>query len=97
MLPAFLLVIFLASLVASSTLPLSLLLPSDLTLSKPNLTAGMNQVLCRHDPDLRPLSDYSTCIPSLFRLYATSGFQTPILWVPGDFKQWGPETDLGGC
>lgn len=57
----------------------------------------MNKVLCRRDPELRPLSDYSTCIPSLFRLYATPGIHTPVLWVPGEFKQWGPETDLGGC
>lgn len=97
MLPTFLAVIFLASLIASSSLTTPFLLPSNLTLSQPDLTTGMNRVLCRRDPELRPLSDYSTCIPSLFRLYATPSVQTPILWVPGDFKKWGPETDLGGC
>lgn len=101
--PSHLALIFLASLVASSSpsIPSTLLLPSNLTLSDPptiNLTARMNQVSCRGDPDLRPLSDYTTCIPTLFRLYATpGGIHSSILWAPGDFKQWGPETDLGGC
>ncbi|KAL9069610.1 MAG: hypothetical protein Q9161_005409 [Pseudevernia consocians] len=57
----------------------------------------MERVLCRRDPDLRPLSDYSTCIPSLFRMYATPRIDTPIQWDLGDFMQWGPETDFGGC
>ena len=30
-------------------------------------------------------------------MYATPGIHIPILWFPGDFRQWGPETDLGGC
>ena len=57
----------------------------------------MNTVLCRHDPDSSPLSDYTACIPSLFRMYAAPLLHAPVLWVPGDFRQWGPETDLGGC
>ncbi len=30
-------------------------------------------------------------------MYADPRIHTPILWAPGDFKQWGPETDFGGC
>ncbi|KAF6236451.1 hypothetical protein HO173_005232 [Letharia columbiana] len=101
MLPSLIAVIFLlAPLFASpSSLPPSLLplLPSNSTLSSANLTARMNQVNCRRDPESRPLSDFSTCIPSLFRLYATPRIHRPVVWDPGDFKQWGPETDLGGC
>ncbi|CAF9904031.1 MAG: hypothetical protein ALECFALPRED_004810 [Alectoria fallacina] len=100
MLPAILLIhVLLLTPVAN---PSSLLLPvSNLTapaaFPTTDLSARMSQVLCRRDPGLRSLSDYTTCIPSLFRLYATPQIRTPTLWVPGDFKQWGPETDLGGC
>ena len=74
--------------------------PSNLTLLSPYLpppTARLSPVLCRRDPDFRPLSDYATCIPSLYRLYASPRLAHPTLWAPGDFKMWGPETDLGGC
>ena len=76
------------------TLPLSINTPSEA-----NLTAQMNRIACIRDrgPDLRPLSDFSTCIPSLFRLYTTPLIHTVTVWDTGDFKQWGPETDLGGC
>lgn len=76
------------------TLPLAINAPSEA-----NLTAQMNRIACLSDrgPDPRPLSNFSTCIPSLFRLYATPLIHTVIVWDPGDSKKWGPETDRGGC
>lgn len=74
------------------TLPLSINASSD-----ENLTAQINRVKCQRDTDLRPLSDFSTCIPSLFSLYATPRSHTMIVWDPNDFKLWAPETDYGGC
>lgn len=102
MLPAILLIhIFLLSPLAtsSSTTPpsLNLTLPLPAALPPTNLTARMNPVLCRRDHFLRPLSDYTTCIPSLFRMYATPSISAPLLWQLGEFRQWGPETDFGGC
>lgn len=103
MLPVILLVHVLLGLIplaTPSSLPpssLSLLQPQNATANGADPVAGMERVLCRRDPDLRPLSDYTTCIPSIFRMYATARVDALILWDPGDFKQWGPETDLGGC
>ncbi|CAD6591629.1 MAG: hypothetical protein ASARMPREDX12_005283 [Alectoria sarmentosa] len=101
MLPAILLIQILLLTPAANPSSLPLLPVSNLTppaaFPTTDPAARMNNVLCRRDPDLYPLSDYATCIPSLFRLYATPQIRTPTLWVPGDFKQWGPETDRGGC
>ena len=30
-------------------------------------------------------------------MYASPSISTPVLWDLGDFRQWGPETDIGGC
>ena len=30
-------------------------------------------------------------------MYASRSIRTPVLWDLGDFRQWGPETDIGGC
>ena len=94
-------VIFLLLLISSSSL-LTLNPPSpNLTLPTAfpatNVSARLNPVSCRRGPDDRPASDYATCIPSLFRMYASRSIRTPVLWNLGDFRQWGPETDIGGC
>lgn len=104
MLPTILLIhilLFLPPLTIPSSLPALTPPLSNLTLPaalpNTNLTAGMNPVYCRPANHHRPLSDFSTCIPSLFRMYATADIHTLILWNPGEFRAWGPETDLGGC
>ena len=81
---------------AYSLSSLTLPLPKN-TPSNANLTAPINRIVCGHAPDYRPLSDFSTCIPSLFSLYATPLIHTVTIWDPGDFRQWGPGTDFGGC
>lgn len=84
-----------ASSLSALTLPALNNTPSDA-----NLTANMNalnRVTCLPHPDLAPFTDFSDCIPSLFRLYSTPLIHTVIIWDPGDFRQWGPETDEGGC
>ena len=101
MLFRFLLVISVNGLISSSSL-LTLNPPSpNLTLPTAfpatDLSAHMNPVYCRRDPDNQTPTDYGTCIPSLFRMYTSPGISTPLLWDPGDFRQWGPETDIGGC
>ena len=101
MLFRFLIVIFLPFLISSSSL-LTLNPPSaNLTLPAAfpatDLSTRMNPVFCRRDPDHGAASDYATCIPSLFRMYAIPRIHIPIMWDVGDFRQWGPETDIGGC
>ena len=30
-------------------------------------------------------------------MYSSRSIRNPVLWDVGDFRQWGPETDIGGC
>ncbi|MCJ1452738.1 hypothetical protein MMC28_003081 [Mycoblastus sanguinarius] len=98
------------TLITSSSLPPltlptdlpSLPLPANTTVSdgilSSNLTVGhMNPVLCRYDYTKPRLSHFTTCVPTLYRLYITPNIYDLTNWEPGDFKQWGPENIGGGC
>lgn len=85
--------------VHTTTLSLSPLTlpPWNNTAGGANFTAHTNRIICGRAANPQPFSDFSACVPSLFSLYNTPLIHTITIWDPGEMKQWGPETDLGGC